>query len=535
MAFKSTKPIWHISPITRRILAVNVGALLILGFGLLYSGQYERELIRTEITSLEGEGKLLAAALAEGGVRETIDGDPILAEDLARHMLRKLTEGHGSRTLIFARTGALLLDTHQMQGPSGVVEIMPLDPPFTTLSFADKALFYAEKFLDFLPTRLRLPKYPETMGNTAQSYPHVLDAMNGQSIATAWRDSDGQVVITIPIPIQSLKNVLGVVLLIEQGDTIDQAVRTVQFMVIKLFLVALLVTLLLSIYLSETIARPLMRLADAADGVRRSLLLKDEIPDFSWRKDEIGTLSSAMRDMTYALAERIDAIGNFAADVAHEIKNPLASVKSAVETLPLVKDEAQRNKLLAILDQDVSRLNRLITDISNASRLDADISRAEKISLDMADLVKNVIAAEVSSRGVQGRVLLDVQSNQKFNLSGNAIQLAQVLRNLVDNALSFLSPDGTVRVHLFDEKGKICLTVENDGAPIPEANLETVFERFYTERPVAEKFGLHSGLGLSISRQIVRAHQGSIAATNIKSADGAYKGVRFTILLPKGG
>lgn len=529
-----TSAFWRISPITMRILAVNVGALFILGFGLLYSGQYERELIRTELNALAAEGRLLSAALAEGAVRENADGNPLLAEDLALHMLRKLSEENQHRTILFTKTGERMLDSHQLLGPGGIVEIVPLDPPFATWSLGKKGEYYFVRLLSLLPTRLQLPQFPRQESEKAQSYPHILEALGGEETMRAWRGEDGRILLTAALPVQSLKNVLGAVMLSQGGDNIDAAVREVQFIVLKLFLLALTVTILLSVYLSETIARPILMLAAAADRVRQSLLLKDSVPDFSYRKDEIGTLSGAFRDMTSALSDRIDAIGNFAADVAHEIKNPLASVKSAVETLMVVKDGVQRDRLLAILNEDVDRLNRLITDISNASRLDRDVSRAEKKSVDIAALVAHAVAIEGEKQKATDKIIYTCDPGRRLTVTCNDVQIYQVVHNLLDNAFSFRSLEGRVEVSAGEEQGKIVIRIDNDGPAIPEDRLEAIFARFYSERPKGERFGLHSGLGLSISRQIVKGHGGTVFAENLKHADGRHKGVRFTVILPKG-
>ncbi len=529
-----TKGFWRISPITRRILAVNVGALLILGFGLLYSGQYERELIRTELNALAAEGRLLAAALAEGGARDNAEGDRILAEDLSRHMLRKLSEENPHRTILFTKTGDPVLDSHQLLGPGGIVEIMPLEAPFSTWSLRNKLQYLAQEVLDVMPIRLRLPQFPARDENKAQDYPGILETLNGESQVRAWRNADGKILLTVSLPIQNLKNVLGAVLLMKDGASIDLAVREVQFSVVKFFLYALFVTVLLTIYLSETIARPLLRLAGAAERVKRSLLLKDSVPDLSYRRDEIGQLSVAFRDMTNALSDRIDAISNFAADVAHEIKNPLASVKSAVETLMVVKEEGQRNKLLAILNDDVDRLNRLITDISNASRLDSEVSRAEKKGFDIGLLVAEAVRQAGDKRKMHDKVRFTPVRDRKLVVTGNDVQIYQVVSNLLDNAFSFVSDSGKINIEVIDDRDKIIIHVDNDGPPVPEEKLETIFTRFYSERPKTEKFGLHSGLGLSISRQIIKAHQGTIFAENMKDRNGTPVGVRFSVILPKG-
>lgn len=522
----------YISPITLRILAVNIGALLILALGLLYTGQYEREMIDAELTSLKAEGRLLAAALAGGGVRERLDGEPVLTEDLSRHMLRKLIERETLHTILFGKTGNLLLDSSQLQGPGGAIQIVELEPPFATWPFRKKFSHSVQRALKFLPTRLQLPSYPEKIAGL-ETYPGMAGALGGETSTGAWHDEEGHILLTAAMPVQNLKNVLGAIMIQRSGKNIEEAVQGLQMTVLKLFLWAFLTTILMSIYLSETIGIPLLRLAEGAEKVEQSLLSRDALPNFSYRRDEIGVLSTALRDMTDALAERIDAIGSFAADVAHEIKNPLASLKSAVETLGMVKDPERQKKLLSVIENDVDRMNRLITDISTASRLDSEINRAPRTTFDMADFLQNIITLEGGNPDLQGKLHLNLEKKKKLWVTGNDAQLGQVMHNLIQNAASFLSPKGKITVSGLSQGDKIIIHVDNEGAPIPEKNLEAIFERFYSERPEQEKFGLHSGLGLSICRQIIRVHRGAIFARNISDEKDRHLGVRFTIILPK--
>ena len=523
----------YISPITLRILAVNIGALLILAFGLLYTGQYEREMINESQSSLLTEGRLLSAALAGGGTRETLQGDPLLTQDLSLHMLRKLADSNPLHTILFGKDGKMLLDSNQLEGPGGAIEMVELDPPFATWPVSKKISYGIQKALKLIPTRLELQTYPKTIKGI-ETYPGMVAALRGEESFAAWHDEDGHILLTASLPVQNLKDVLGAVMVLQSGKNIEQAVHNVQITVLKLFLGALLTTLLLSIYLTETIGMPLLRLADAAEDVEQSLLLKDSIPDFSYRFDEIGVLSAALRRMTTALSERIDAIGSFAADVSHEIKNPLASLKSAVETFLVVSDPDRKKKLLAIIENDVDRLDRLITDISAASRLDSELNRAQKTTFDFATFLQNIVSDETESLGLKGRLLLNIEKGSRFSVSGNEAQLGQVMNNLIQNAASFIPPEGKITINCLRQKDKIVLHVDNDGPPIPDGKLETIFERFYSERPKSERFGLHSGLGLSISRQIIRDHKGAIFARNITSEKGRAGGVRFTIILPAG-
>jgi len=304
---------------------------------------------------------------------------------------------------------------------------------------------------------------------------------------------------------------------------------------IPFILVGTGVTLLSSLLLSWLVAQPIMRLARAADRVKLSRARAISLPDLAERQDEIGDLTRALEDMTDTQSQRMDAIESFAADVAHEIRNPLTSIRSAVETLDLVKDPEPRARLMRILQQDVGRLDRLITDISNASRLDAELSREPDRPIDIGRLAGEIVSLYgASSKPGDPPVRFEAEDTlQPIRVIGREGPLSQVIRNLIDNARSF-SPEGQpVTVRCLRRDGQAVTSVEDRGPGVPPDNLETVFERFYTSRPKGAAFGSHSGLGLSIARQIVEAHNGRIWAENVLGPDGQVRGARFSVALPE--
>src|SRR5690606_1405987 len=273
--------------------------------------------------------------------------------------------------------------------------------------------------------------------------------------------------------------------------------------------------------------------AGASEGVRHGRARQPAIPDFSRRRDEIGDLSVALGDMTAALWRRMDAIERFAADVAHEIKNPLTSLRSAVETVARVEDPDQQKKLMSIILDDVQRLDRLISDISDASRLDAELSRAETDTVEIGELLRALVAVQEAGERVDGpRFRLEVLDHQDLAVPGLEGRLGQVFRNLISNAVTFSPPGGTIRLSAQRQGGDVVVSIADEGPGIPEGKLEAVFQRFYTERPAGEKFGTHSGLGLSISKQIVDAHGGSIRAENRRDDSGRVCGARFIVRVP---
>jgi two-component system sensor histidine kinase ChvG len=286
-------------------------------------------------------------------------------------------------------------------------------------------------------------------------------------------------------------------------------------------------------YLAGTIARPIRRLAAAAERVRRDHGRHETIPDFAGRNDEIGDLAESLREMTQALWLRMDAIERFAADVAHEIKNPLTSLRSAVETTVRLRDPEQQRKLLAIIKEDVSRLDRLISDISDASRLDAELSRAEAEPIDLGAMLGTLVNMyEATAKGGPAIRLTLPAEGEPLVVNGIEGRLAQVFRNLLANAVSFSPSGGVIAISAARDDGWIAVDIEDDGPGIPAGKEQAIFERFYSERPESEKFGTHSGLGLSISRQIVEAHGGLITAANRPRPDGGVAGARFTVRLP---
>ncbi len=383
-----------------------------------------------------------------------------------------------------------------------------------------------------MPEDEALPPYVEHPVQRAENYPEVLAALSGRT-QTAIRAYHHGVVLSVAVPVQRYKQVVGAVLLSADADNVARSLFQVRLAIVEIFAVVLMITTLLSLYLAGTIARPIRRLALAAEQVRHGHGRRHKIPDFSARGDEIGELSQSFREITEALWRRMDAIEAFAADVAHEIKNPLTSLRSAVETAARVKDPEQQRKLLGIVQDDVERLNRLISDISDASRLDAELSRAETepVALRvMAETLAEIYASAADEHGV--KLTVHAPGDDQLVVLGIESRLGQVLRNLITNAISFSPPGGTIALAAGRDGRKVRIVVDDEGPGIPDNKLDAIFERFYSERPKDEKFGTHSGLGLSISKQIVEAHGGRIHAENRTHPDGTVRGARFVVTLP---
>ncbi len=544
----------QMSGLTIKILAVNIIAIMILGAGFLYLGQYTDSLIEAELEALKSEARLFGGAISEGAVRPVFQVSPIPFEDpmateaikpqLARRMVRRLARIGTSRIRLFAVDGTVLIDSHTLEAPGGLggpVQMEALGPSPTRPGMSIDELFAqsATRFLNLIPMQTHLQKYPEDKAGDLYQFPDSLAALQGNLSATAWQRSDDRFILTAAAPIQRVKQVMGVVQLTRDGHELERKIEGVRVDVFRVFLGSLGITVMLSIYLSGLISKPLQRLARAAEGVRMGKAHQGGIPDMSSRNDEIGELSLALRDMTHALWARMDTIERFAADVAHEIKNPLTSLRSAVETASRVEDDQSRKKLMDIIQHDVKRLDRLISDISSASRLDAELSRDEMGTVDLKKLLYNLRDAYKKplsraegddSSSDETNITLNLPTHPVF-VRGNEDRLGQVFGNLLSNALSFSPPDKSVAVTVTREGSEIHIQVEDEGPGIPESKIETIFDRFYTERPGHESYGDHSGLGLSISRQIIDAHEGRIWAENRINALGEITGARFIVTL----
>lgn len=522
-----------ISPLTRRVLTVNVLPLGAFVAGLLYLGQYQDSLIQAELAALRTQAEIFAGALGQAAVGIGEDGSQELLPDLARSMVRRLVEPTNTRARLFASDGALVADSRSLVGPGGRIAVEVLPPPSDSGQLWGLVLESYDSIVRWLPSRRDLPAYVEKPEQHAVDYEEAVEAFAGDT-ATAVRVRAGNVLIlSVAAPVQRFKQVHGVLLLTETGFGIDLAVRQVRFDILRISAIALALTIGLSLYLAGTIARPVRRLAAAAERVRRGRGRNRTIPDFTHRGDEIGDLSSSLRAMTDALGQRMEAIQSFAADVAHELKNPLSSLRSAVETAARMTDLGQQRRLMQVILDDVQRLDRLITDISDASRLDAELARARMERVDLAKLLQALVEIHVdTAKPEDPKLSLELAAESGLAINGLEGRLVEVFENLISNAFSFSPPGGRVVITAGREGEWIVVAVADDGPGIPEKNIETIFERFYTERPAGERFGQHSGLGLSISRQIVEAHGGTITATNRKDESGRVRGAAFTGRLP---
>jgi len=496
------------SRLGRLIFALNLLGLAILIVGALVLNELRRGLVEARIDSLTTQGELIATLIDQAA---TV-GEPVPALDAARasEILRLLANPGVQRARLFDAQGQLIADSDWI---ADRVEQKPLPPARPRGSSAAE------------PTK----SPPSSPGREALRA-EVARALEGRQISGLRQaDPDGRVV-SVSFPIRHVQAVLGV-LTVEAGD-VDSIIARERAALIPFILLSIGVSLLCSALLTSLIALPVRRLARAADRVRLSRVRSISLPDLSRRTDELGDLTRALESMTNAQSERMGAIERFAADVAHEIRNPLTSLRSAVETLDLVSEPEAKARLNRVIRQDIQRMDRLVTDISNASRLDAELSREAPRPFDLGRLLEEIVQTYTASRREGEPEVTLAGAPGETPVVGREGPAGQVFRNLIDNARSFSPPGGTVRLVLDREAGWAVVFVDDDGPGIPPENLETVFERFYTSRPKGTAFGGNSGLGLSIARQIVEAQGGTLAAENRTDPAGERSGARFVVRLP---
>ncbi|MCD2174664.1 sensor histidine kinase [Rhizobium sp. C4] len=549
------------SSLTRRILFFNFTALIVLVGGILYLNQFREGLIDARVESLLTQGEIISGAIAASASVDTnsitIDPQKLLElqagqsitpvpndEDLefpivpqrVAPVLRRLISPTRTRARIYDADANLILDSKHLYTGAQVLrfDLPPLEGE--PVSWTDRVANFFNRLLQ----QSDLPVYKESPGGDGSIYPEVMNALTGVRGAVVRITDDGELIVSVAVPVQRFRAVLGVLLLSTQAGDIDKIVHAERFAILRVFGVATLVNVIVSLLLSSTIATPLRRLSAAAIRVRRGKE-RAEIPDFSDRQDEIGNLSIALRGMTNALYDRIDAIEQFAADVSHELKNPLTSLRSAVETLPLAKTDTSKQRLMDIIQHDVRRLDRLISDISDASRLDAELARVDQREVDLEKLLGDLVNISREIRSAKKPVTIDLQvdrsaraAKEGFRVPGHDLRIGQIITNLIENARSFVPVEnGRILVKLTRNRHQCIVVVEDNGPGIQAEDIERIFERFYTDRPDGEDFGQNSGLGLSISRQIAEAHQGTLHAENLTSNDGEKPaGARFILTLP---
>ncbi|WP_408869638.1 stimulus-sensing domain-containing protein [Commensalibacter oyaizuii] len=569
----------------RRILLVNALPLVVLVATLLYLNQFQNSLLETEVTALREQAKIYAGALGQSAIQTVKQSDAsgadlqintvkrpthqhYLSIELARPLLLSLTEPSPNiHARVYAPDGQLIVDSrieakevyqkkvknhknktqvkdHKKSGRVMIPEANKENAVNTRYDTVLEQVY--THLLDWMPytgerkiTNLTVNVDPEVIPNGIKQHTLMFNDPSAQEMPPYIRRTiDHRLLITISEPIIHQEQTVGIIQITREALNIDRSLFAVRSSILILFLLALVITVLLSWYLSLTIARPLLSLAIATHKMQDTTGRTGMVPEnLLARHDEIGDLARALQDSAKALWARMDGVERFAADVSHELKNPLSSIRSAIELLPRVKDTEHQKRLYYIVKDDVHRLDRLITDIASSSRIEAEMSRAtpEPVAvLPIFNLLAEMHAA--TYKPGDPRIVVntdDGDANNDLKVLAVEDRLVQVLRNLIGNACSFSPCDGEITLSMVGKKDKVELMVSDQGPGIPESKLDGIFERFYTERPEGENFGQHSGLGLSICRQIIVALKGSITAHNLHDAKGKVLGARFVITLPR--
>ncbi len=555
-----------VSRLTLTIVLANLIGLVILLLGSFALTQYRDGLIQAKLEGVRAQAQIIADVLAQVAIDESTC-QPVEASDIARQeteavcalslsqrdvreVFNRVWDSFEGRVRIFnapqtfddppvSDAKALLIEDVVLRQDEIVAQTLPpIDENGSVLNtIEDEGLwrrvsrFFSQEYRREASRR----SIEDELNAALASSPFAAE----RGAASVRLDEEGELVASVSVPIRRVQAIYGFVT--AESGGIDTLVEDARLSILPFFGWAVAAAILSSLLLTTMIAQPIRQLAVASDKVREGIAAagRARIPDFTNRKDEIGELSASLKSMTQAIYARIDAIESFAADVSHELKNPLTSIRSAAETLQIARTPEQQAKLLAVIQKDVARMDRLITDISNASRLDAELARESREAIDLTRLIKDIVAmyGDTVKQG-EARVVFSEPLQQALIL-GNPSALGQVIRNLIDNARSFSPEDGEVRVILEPSTARTGLTkitIEDDGPGIPPDNLESIFKRFYTKRPTGSAFGNNSGLGLAISRQIVNSHGGRIYAENRlvdpQFADSARKGAKFIVELP---
>ncbi|AHM03895.1 Sensor histidine kinase ChvG [Roseibacterium elongatum DSM 19469] len=524
------------SPLARKIIMFNLLSIVVLVAGVMYLTPFRDSLVQQRERALAVEAQLLAdvveASLPANAPANLLTGDGIDA-DL---VLSRIGVAQGVEIYIFDPNGTLVTSTRQTPGaparPVRGLEVQTDDPlvitEFLNVTWNALSRLFGATQMD--PPRQASVEFAQSL---------VAPALEGVTILRRGAGAGGTS-YAAATPVEGAGGTLGVLVVTTAAGEIDQLVRVEREQLLQMFVVALLVSIGLSLVLASTIANPLSDLAAAAElgrdkNARKMSPTRVRIPDLTGRPDEIGRLSGALRGMVSALYDRIDANEQFAADVSHEIKNPLASLRSAVGTMRVARTDEQRNRLLEVIEHDVQRLDRLVSDISNASRLDSELVKEEEEEFNLVHTLENLSQYHSEEAGKKGVDFITDLPADPIVISGLEGRLAQVFVNLLGNAISFCEEGDAVRLWTRRRENRVLVVVEDTGPGIPEEALTKVFNRFYSERPVSQ-FGNHSGLGLAISKQIVEAHGGVIWAENIRPTDfdatSEPLGARFVVGLP---
>ena len=514
-----------------RILFIILVPVLLYPIILIYFNKYQDILIKSEFAAIERQGLTLTKALALAENQYGLIQNNQISSPALQSLIPKVEYGSNIRARLFNMYGNLIADTKASMKYSPFVKVSPLPAVDNTFSIKDNLTKFVSLFSNLISRPLNLPIYIDNTNFSFEDFPEVIMALKGRTKKTLRQDSKGKLYLSVAIPIKNIRMVRGAVLLSISGKKIEQELVDLETELFKAFGLILLATIALAIYFGRSITNPIVRLSNEADKIAEDKMLKTfNLNQFRNRKDEIGNLARSFFKMTNELQKRIDHIAEFAADVAHELKNPITSVRSASETITKVKNFEDQKKLIKVIQNDVERIDRLINDISAASKLDAELSRIEIKEINISRLLETLV--DIRSSTIISKINL-LKHTEDVHILGDENKIAQVFDNLIQNAASFSKKNNFINVRLEKNLENVSIMVEDNGPGFSKGSLNKVFDRFYTDRPKNEKFGNHSGLGLSISKQIVEAHGGTIEALNRLNQKNECLGGSVKVTLPE--
>ena len=528
--------------LSARILLLNLLALILLLVGILYLNQFRQSLIEAKVDALETQSEIISATISASATsskgtnlfvfdRNIADEDGFdqrvikyrnytINKKLLERIIGQLIDPKTLNAKIYDSNNKLIHESNQFFSDQKVA-IFPIS------EIENRSFFWSayNRLIRFFGLdSIRHLEY-------ATDYNVVSNALDGNKYIVVNKDQSGQAIIHVSVPIIKFKAIIGFLVLSTQSGTIDMIVYEERASIMKVFMIASIITIILSLILSNTIAKPMRELADAADEVRNNLNVRKKIPDFTQRNDEIGNLSSALNNMTVTLLNRIDTIEKFSADVAHELRNPLTSLRSAIEAFPVIKNKNERSKLIEIIQEDIDRIDRLISDISESSKLDTALTMEEREITDIYEFLYELTTLQNSRYKTNPVRLNQDEKGIKLYSVINRDRLNQVFINLFDNARSFSNAGDNIDVNLKADMDNILIEVSDLGGGVVGTKIDRIFDRFYTDRPQDVESKKHSGLGLAIVKQIVDSHEGEVSVENFKL--GKNKGTKFKIRLPK--
>ncbi len=518
-------------PLKIRILIIIILPVILYPLIIIYFNKYQDILIRSEFEAIERQGLTFSKVIG-------------MAEDLYGFIEKNKISGYGLQALLPLENENQILNArlYNLEGKLIANSDDGIYSPkvdIKKLPSVKKKFNFDVIFNNFLSNLSEIISQPMDLSEFKQGFiedlngtpPEIKEALDGNVYRILRLDKSGNLILYVALPIRNIRVIRGAVLISSTSGKIEQELINLEKELFETLGLILLATIALGIYLVKSITNPIIKLSRLADYITKNKMVKlDKLPILPNNKDEIGNLSRSFSTMIKELQIRVDHIASFAADVAHEIKNPLTSMRSAAETLLKLKSSSDQKKLINIIHKDVERINRLISDISLSSKVDAELSRIEFKSINIYKLLKTLVEIRRSTLSYNIKF---ISNKQTLKIRGNEDKIAQVIDNIINNSFSFTNKNGKMNIELRSENKNILLIFDDNGPGFPSTAIKKVFDRFYTERPINEEFGKHSGLGLSISKQIVEAHDGKIYVENLFDNRNKVVGARVIIVFKK--